>query len=327
MEAEMKQYSRHGQHALLDRVRKQLVEDGPEEGVRQKFVNGLIDHYKVPTTMIDTEYSLSRTHAGKKQGSKERPDIIIWETGKNKKALLLVETKEPRKSIDDGEALEQVMRYVKLVPARYVIITNGTGTRSYRVERLCPVEISDDLVYADLSSYSGRSNNVEGEPMDFGEDTPDGLHPVISDLHDFLLSHEFGSHLPAEHHGLLVREDLGHAYREYGNASGGVWPGWYRVFIVRDLHGDDQTYCISIMPQKKTRDDPKYKNRRGTTKLLVAVDDFELKPHNALQIRLDDSLSPSRTGYSLTHDGTKSRTRKEEVMRKVSSLAPGSLAY
>ena len=339
---EVRQYSRGGQSALLDRVRKLLVLDTLEERVRQDFVNRLIDQQKFPATIIDTEYPLGRTPVGKKEGSKERADVIVWERP-NRKALLLAEIKSPNISLDDDKTLDQVMRYQKLLHARYLVITNGTETRSYMVKRSCPVQISNDLKHSDLKSYCHQGDEgdegirrlsysditnkaylskLKDKSAVIGVDTPEDLHPIISELDNFLLCHEFRSHFPVEHYGISILEDLGYSDRKYGNASGGSWPGLYRGFLVRDLQGDHQTYWMSIMPTRKTRDDPKYGNRKGRTTLLVAVDDFDLKKHNALQMCLDTSLCRNRNSYRLTHVGRKSGIPNAEVLCKVRSLAP-----
>ncbi|MBM3133473.1 MAG: hypothetical protein FJZ95_10665 [Chloroflexi bacterium] len=155
-----------------------------------------------------------------------------------------------------------------------------------------------------------------------GVDTPQSLRPTLAELDNFLLYHEFRSHFPLDHCGISILEDLGCSHREYGNASGGKWPGLYRGFLICDLQGDYQTYQMSIMGKQKTRNDPKYGNSEGTTALIVAVDDFDLKRHNALQLCLDTSLHPNNIGYRLIHDGAKSGIPRIDVLSKVRSLAP-----
>jgi hypothetical protein len=342
MEACMKQYSRGRQAALLDRVRKLLVPDTPEERVRQKLVDSLIDQKGFPARIIDTEYHLSRVPAGKRKDSRARADIIIWEQ-RHKKALVLVEVKQPRISLDDDRTLDQAMRYQELIGARYIVITNGAETRSYVVRSSRPVQIDNDLKYSDLQSFCCQAEDDDdgigrlcyadltnkeylSELRDdfavIGHDTPEYLHAIISEFDNFLLCHELQSHFPVQHHGISVIEDLGCSDRAYGNASGGSWPGLYRGLLVRDLEGDHQTYWMSVMATGKTTDHPKLRNRTGSTTLVVAVDDFDLKKHNALQMRLDTSLWPNRTGYALTHDGRKSGVPSKVVLSKVRSIAP-----
>ena len=134
-----------------------------------------------------------------------------------------------------------------MLHARYLVITNGTETRSYSMKGLRAIQINNDLKYSDLGSYCRQADESNESPKRLsysdltneaylselkkdefaviGVDTPEDLHPTLSELDNFLLCHEFRSHFPVEHYGISVLEDLGYSDRTYGNASGGGWRG------------------------------------------------------------------------------------------------------
>lgn len=339
----MKTYSRGNRLALMDRIRKTLVPDTPEERVRQEYLSGLIDYQGFPESSIDTEYSLSRIDKHRRG----RVDIVVWEK-RYEKALLIAETKSPSVSLT-GQTLNQAIKYQKTLGGSYIVTTNGADIRSYRLEQGTWREIGNDFTYDNLKSTDGLEaweeedalvrleysevtredylgDLVSAEYGIIGEDTPREMHPTIAELHNFLLCHDFGDRFPLQHCGFEVIEDLGHSCKTYGNASGGHWPGEYRGFLIRDLQGDHQIYRVGILGQAKLKNDPKWKTRKGTTMLIVAVDDFDLKPHNSLQLRLDSSLNPANGGYWLSHDGRKSSMPSAKIISGVRKLAPHLLS-
>jgi hypothetical protein len=114
-----------GAGTVYDPIRKRHVAATPEEGVRQAVIRYLIDTLGVPANLIGVEFSLSVLEPG----NMRRVDVVAWRPGEGQLApWLLVECKEPRSRIDD-EVAWQAAVYLKRIPCRYVMLTNGSDTR------------------------------------------------------------------------------------------------------------------------------------------------------------------------------------------------------
>jgi type I restriction and modification enzyme subunit R-like protein len=110
---------------VFDPVRKRHVAATPEEGVRQAVLRYLMDVLKVPANLIGVEFSL----ASLEPGNLRRADIVVWRPGTGQLSpWLLVECKEPRVRIDDAVAF-QAGDYLKRIPCRFVMLSNGADTR------------------------------------------------------------------------------------------------------------------------------------------------------------------------------------------------------
>ena len=110
---------------LFDPIRKRHVAATPEENVRQAVIRYLIDTVRVPANLIGVEFSLSALEPG----NFRRADVVAWRPGEGQLSpWLLVECKEPRSRIDD-EVAWQAAGYLKRIPCRYVMLTNGKDTR------------------------------------------------------------------------------------------------------------------------------------------------------------------------------------------------------
>ena len=110
---------------VFDPVRKRYVAATPEEAVRQAVLRYLMDVLRVPANLIGVEFSL----ASLEPGNLRRADIVVWRPGIGQLApWLLVECKEPRVRIDDAVAF-QAGDYLKRIPCRFVMLSNGADTR------------------------------------------------------------------------------------------------------------------------------------------------------------------------------------------------------
>ena len=110
---------------VFDPVRKRHVAATPEEAVRQAVLRYLMDVLRVPANLIGVEFSL----ASLEPGNMRRADIVVWRPGSGQLApWLLVECKEPRVRIDDAVAF-QAADYLKRIPCRFVMLSNGPDTR------------------------------------------------------------------------------------------------------------------------------------------------------------------------------------------------------
>lgn len=110
---------------VFDPIRKRHVAATPEEEVRQAVIRYLVDSVKVPPNLMGVEFSLSVLEPG----NLHRVDIVVWRPGEGQLApWLLVECKEPGARIDDSVAW-QAAGYLKRIPCRFVMLTNGKDTR------------------------------------------------------------------------------------------------------------------------------------------------------------------------------------------------------
>lgn len=154
-----------------------------------------------------------------------------------------------------------------------------------------------------------------------GEDTPQQLHGFLVNLAEFFWDAD--DKLPTQNlNGLNIR-DLGVHDWEPTNPSGGSFLGCYRIFSVEERHGEPEV-GIAVLALEKTVNLPKYGNRKGGTILAVAVRGAG-KPHNSLQLRLDnkDFVSVSDNRYTIRHNGIMARKRRLDVTAYVRERASG----
>lgn len=105
-----------GLNEVFDIVRKKWLLLSPEEWVRQNMVHLLLSK-KYPASLISIE-------KGIKQGElSRRCDIVVY--SRDTKPFMIVECKEMKVALAD-KTLEQILRYHITLPAKYLIITNGT---------------------------------------------------------------------------------------------------------------------------------------------------------------------------------------------------------
>ena len=124
-----KVYKRAGKDCYLDPIRNKLIHITPEETVRQRVIQYLIET-GVPSEMIDVEEHLS--HYG--INSNKRADIVVraYENESNSLVpVMVVECKAPNVTIGYKEQ-EQVFEYADLIGADFVVVTNGRYNYCYR---------------------------------------------------------------------------------------------------------------------------------------------------------------------------------------------------
>lgn len=127
---------------IFDRYRKKYVTLTPEEWVRQNFLNYLVKNLSYPSALIGIEKEIFLGEM------KKRFDIVIY--NRNMQPWMLVECKEMNVPLTQ-QTLEQVVRYNMVIPATYLVMTNGTNTFccTYRPEE------KKWLFMKALPSYSG----------------------------------------------------------------------------------------------------------------------------------------------------------------------------
>ncbi|WP_211999708.1 type I restriction enzyme HsdR N-terminal domain-containing protein [Chitinophaga sp. HK235] len=104
---------------IFDRYRKKYVRLTPEEWVRQNFLNYLVKTLSYPSSLIGIEKEIMLGEL------KKRFDIVIY--NRRMEPWMLVECKEMNVPITQ-QTLEQVVRYHMVIPATYLVMTNGLHT-------------------------------------------------------------------------------------------------------------------------------------------------------------------------------------------------------
>lgn len=104
---------------IFDPLRKKEVALTPEEGVRQAVIAWLRDTVGIPEVRMQSEWPF------RYNGRTFRADVITFD--RNLKPEILVECKAPSVNIDSS-VIEQVIRYVRVLEAKNIIVTNGSVT-------------------------------------------------------------------------------------------------------------------------------------------------------------------------------------------------------
>ncbi len=104
---------------VFDPLRRMEVPLTPEEQVRQWFIGILLEHSKVPRSLMNSEVSFNLG------GKQYRADILIWD--RNARPLALVECKQPSVTLN-REVLDQAICYDLALNLRWIILTNGQKT-------------------------------------------------------------------------------------------------------------------------------------------------------------------------------------------------------
>ena len=112
-------------NTLFCKIRKKPIVVTPEEKVRQKLIAWLIQTRKVP----ELNFQLERTI---KDDGILRADILIR---KKNDWWLLVECKRPEEKFKE-EHLDQIKRYLRHWPSKYVMWSNGLEIKLWESPKL-----------------------------------------------------------------------------------------------------------------------------------------------------------------------------------------------
>jgi hypothetical protein len=110
---------------LLDPVRRKRVAWTPEEEVRQGLIQYLIGPVGIPLHSLRVELSLSAFDLA----VRDRVDLVAYHQDR---PVLLCECKAPSVDLTPGVSA-QLRRYLRLLPAPWVLQANG---RNFRLHRL-----------------------------------------------------------------------------------------------------------------------------------------------------------------------------------------------
>jgi hypothetical protein len=102
---------------IFDAIRKKWLVLTPEEWVRQNIIQFLLHTKSFPSSLISVEKEIKLVDL------KKRYDIVVF----NRQTIpwMIIECKEMNVSLSE-KTMEQILRYHISIPAKYLIITNGS---------------------------------------------------------------------------------------------------------------------------------------------------------------------------------------------------------
>jgi hypothetical protein len=107
---------REGLNEVFDTIRKKWLQLTPEEWVRQNMIHYLFSK-QYPASLISVEKEIKLGELSK------RCDLVVYD--RNTKPFMIIECKEMKVPLSQ-KTLDQILRYHITLPARYLIITNGS---------------------------------------------------------------------------------------------------------------------------------------------------------------------------------------------------------
>ena len=109
---------------VFDPLRRQWVSLTPEEQVRQKMLNYLVETRKVPAGLVAVEYSIKVNNLPK------RADIVVFNN--LGEPQMIVECKAETVPITE-KVLDQAIRYYSGLKVQYLTLTNGKTMFCYQI--------------------------------------------------------------------------------------------------------------------------------------------------------------------------------------------------
>jgi hypothetical protein len=108
---------REGANEVFDAIRKKWLLLTPEEWVRQNILQYILIVKKYPASLTAIEKEI------KLGDLKKRCDIVVY--NRKSEPWMIIECKEMKISISE-KTMEQILRYHISLPAKYLVITNGS---------------------------------------------------------------------------------------------------------------------------------------------------------------------------------------------------------
>jgi len=122
----IKLQQRKGVNEVFDVIRKKWLVLTPEEWVRQNIIQFLLIKMKYPASLIAVEKEIKLGEL------KKRCDIVAY--NRLSKPWMIIECKEMNVVLSE-KTLEQILRYHITLPAKYLVITNGSYCYGYKKEK------------------------------------------------------------------------------------------------------------------------------------------------------------------------------------------------
>lgn len=108
---------------IFDVIRKKWLLLTPEEWVRQNMIQFLLHVMQYPSSLIAIEKEIRLAEL------KKRCDIVVYD--RNQSPWMIIECKEMKVALSQ-KTLDQILRYHISLPAKYLIITNGSYCAGYQ---------------------------------------------------------------------------------------------------------------------------------------------------------------------------------------------------
>lgn len=121
---------------IVDKIRGKYLHSMPEEVVRQKVVDWLINTQKISSQKISIEKEIIVSNKAR------RYDIVVY--GRELKPILLVECKAPNVKISQS-TLDQILVYQKVLKVPFLILTNEVDFWCYRYTADDRVELLEEI--------------------------------------------------------------------------------------------------------------------------------------------------------------------------------------
>ena len=154
------------------------------------------------------------------------------------------------------------------------------------------------IPYESLRSFILETREKH-EYSEISKDTPLEIAVPILNLWECLC--DTSVTIPVGKYGLFeIIEDLGVRMLTYGNASGGIFYGPYRSFLVQ-VDGDTEIFSIGIS-NYMTWAESKKEDGKFMTSIHVAHDD-EKTSHHSLQLLVDKDVVLTKKKIRIYHNG------------------------
>jgi len=106
-----------GFNEVFDVIRKKWLLLTPEEWVRQNIIQFLLVQKNYPASLIAIEKEIKLGEL------KKRCDIVVY--NRQSQPWMIIECKEMKVTLSQ-KTLDQILRYHITLPAKYLVITNGS---------------------------------------------------------------------------------------------------------------------------------------------------------------------------------------------------------
>ncbi|MDE0190614.1 MAG: type I restriction enzyme HsdR N-terminal domain-containing protein [Gammaproteobacteria bacterium] len=306
-------------------VRDKAVSASPEESVRQRILNYLINVKRWPKALIDLEASYA--WVGDAQRDRIRPDIELCteRQGDLKSVAVVVECKAPHVLLGEG-VFRQAVEYASKSDAQYIWLTNGEEHRFFKFKKRTAIEAwkpTNKLEPLDVASPPPDLEiGFPGNPADdrdvdryfsnferwcwYENDERD--RKLVLAIHKLLYGIPKRRHLPFSLGGVHILEDRGFNLHEFGNAGGGRWRNLYSDYIAA-TSGRVEALSVAVTG---------WGGKRGGLRLCVGVRKSN-RSHHALQMDCQHIEWDSRRSlWHVYHRGRlMSQVRNETVLAAV----------
>jgi hypothetical protein len=127
-----------GVNEIFDVIRKKWLVLTPEEWVRQNILQFLLLKKSYPASLVAVEKEIKLGEL------KKRCDVVVY--NRQSRPWMIIECKEMNVALSQ-KTMEQILRYHITLPAKYLVITNGSYCFGFekREERFMEIEDFPDF--------------------------------------------------------------------------------------------------------------------------------------------------------------------------------------